>query len=91
MVNDYRTAERTGQMKKTDRNKIIKIVEQQQTAMDDIERICKGLQTKLDAMVSRNKTLGDKGNILERRITNLDIARVELLAVIEDLTRAIEP
>ena len=78
-------------MKKTDRNKIIKIVEQQQTAMDDIERIYKELQTKLDAMVSRNKTLGDKGNILERRITNLDIARVELLAVIEDLTRAIEP
>ena len=91
MVNDYRTAERTGQMTKTERNKIIKIVEQQQTAMDDIERICKELQTKLDAMVSRNKTLGDKGNILERRITNLDIARVELLAVIEDLTRAIEP
>lgn len=78
-------------MKKVDRNKIIKIVEQQQTAIDDIERICKELQTKLDAMDARSKILGDKGNILERRITNLDIARVELLAVIEDLTRAIEP
>ena len=76
-------------MKSTDVKKLKKMVEQLQDMTTQLEQITSSERAALQAMPARKLILANRGIKMESDIQNMDIARVQIDSVIEDLCKTI--
>ena len=77
-------------MKKSDIKTIKNIIARFETFVSEIESIEEKQKHELQNMNSRTKMLNNKEIEIEKELSCLDIARVEILSAIEDLSKSIE-
>ncbi len=77
-------------MKKTIKNKVSAMVEKLRSFSEQIEIIIDEENNRLSNMNSRQKALDNKENIITNNEINLDISRVLMNEIIEELSKVIE-
>ena len=76
-------------MKSTDVKKLKNMVEQLQDMTTQLEQMLGSERAELQAMSARKRILADREIKMESDIQNMDIARVQIDSVIEDLCKTI--